>query len=123
MMKKTDLILIAAVLAVSAILYAVFYESPSNGSRVRIYVDGELVRTEAMTDTGSQVVIDNAHGSNIIEIGPGSVEVIWSDCASQVCVRTGKISRPGEVIVCLPHHLLITIEGVRNPEDIDAIAW
>ena len=122
-MKKTDLILIAAVLALSAILYAFFYQSPSKDTRVIIYVDGEPVKSEIMPETGSQITFDNSHGCNIIEIGAGTVEVIWSDCASQVCVRTGKISRPGEVIVCLPHHLLITIVGERTPEDIDAIAW
>ena len=122
-MKKADLILIAAVLVISAILYAFFYQSPSNDTRVIIYVDGEPVKSEKIPEIVDQVTFENSFGCNIIEIGAGTVEVIWSDCASQVCVRTGKISRPGEVIVCLPHHLLITIVGERNPEDIDAIAW
>jgi len=122
-MKKADCIIIAVVVALSALLYFVFYQNPTDEMRVSISIDGETVRSDRITDIESQIVIENSYGRNIIEIKDGAVEVIWSNCVSQVCVRTGKISRPGEVIVCLPHHLLIAVEDGRQPEDIDAVAW
>jgi len=121
-MKKTDLFLIAAVVALSGLLYFLLYQKPVEGTSVSIFIDGELVRWERISDIESPIVIENEYGSNIIEIGSDTVAVTWADCVSQVCVRTGSISRPGEVIACLPHHLLITIEGRRQSEDIDAIA-
>ncbi|HBE87040.1 MAG TPA: hypothetical protein DDW53_19330, partial [Lachnoclostridium sp.] len=34
-----------------------------------------------------------------------------ASCPDKVCVRTGKIHRSGELIVCLPNRVVITIEG------------
>ena len=121
-MKKTDIILIVLVIAFSVLLSLLLRKDFTGELRVNILVDGELVRSEVMTGNGSQIVIENQFGCNIIEIESDAVSVIWSDCASQVCVHTAKISKAGEIIVCLPHRLMISIEGLRKPEDIDAIA-
>ena len=121
-MKKADIILISAIIALSGLLYLLLHRAPEEKLRVNIYIDGELVQSESISEIESPITIENAYGCNIIEIVTGTAEVTWSDCASQVCVRTGKISRPGEVIACLPHHLLVAIEGDRRTEDIDAIA-
>jgi len=123
-MKKTDIVLIVIILALSFSLYFILYRGPAEETRVNIYVDGELVRSEGLAETMSPIVVESSYGCNIIEIDSGAAEVTWSDCSSQVCVRTGKISRPGEVIVCLPHRLLITIVGNRGAdgaEGVDAI--
>ena len=123
-MKKTDIVLIIVILALSISLYFILYRGPAEETRVNIYVDGELVRSEGLAETMSPIVVESSYGCNIIEIDSNAAEVTWSDCSSQVCVRTGKISRPGEVIVCLPHRLLITITGSRGAdgeEGVDAI--
>jgi len=123
MMKKTDIILIVIILAISGLLYFAFFQNPAEESRINIFVDGELVRSESMSDIETPIVIESSHGSNIIKIDSGTVEVTWSDCSSQVCVRTGRISKPGEVIVCLPHHLMVAIAGDQQSEGVDAIAY
>ena len=50
----------------------------------------------------------------------------YSDCKNQICVNTGKISRAGEIIVCLPNYVIVEIigsgEGGGENEDVDAIA-
>ena len=123
-MKKTDIILIVIILALSVSLYFILFTEPAEEARVNIYVDGELVRSEGLAGNISPIVIESSYGCNFIKIDSGAAEVTWSDCSSRVCVRTGKISRPGEVIVCLPHRLLITIVGSRGadgPEGVDAI--
>ena len=119
--KKADIILITAVAALSVLLYFLLYQTPADDTRLSIYVDGAPVMSERLSDIESPVIVENSYGRNVIEIKDGAVEVVWSDCASLVCKHTGKITRPGEVIVCLPHHLLIAIEGGGQPEEIDAI--
>jgi len=120
-MKKTDIILIIAVITLSVFLSIVLRKDLTEDLRVNILVDGELVRSESMSGTETKIIIENHYGCNIIEIGTDTVSVTWSDCASQECVHTGKISKPGEVIVCLPHRLLVSIEGLSQSEVIDAI--
>lgn len=122
-MKKSDFFLIAAVLAVSTLTFFLFHHGSQDGTRVDIFVDGELVRSEMLADATAPIAVESAFGSNTITIEQDGVAVTWANCFSQTCVHTGKISRQGEVIACLPHHLLITLSGGnRAQEDIDVIA-
>ena len=44
-----------------------------------------------------------------------------SDCHNQVCVNHKPISRSGESIICLPHKVVVQIEGGKEA-DVDAVA-
>ena len=48
---------------------------------------------------------------------PASVPaaVAEANCGDHTCIRTGQISREGEAIVCLPHRLVVRIEGGDEP--------
>ncbi|MCH5351499.1 MAG: NusG domain II-containing protein [Clostridiales bacterium] len=54
-------------------------------------------------------VIELEHLTVHIELG--KVWVTDSDCPDKICEHTGKISRAGESIVCLPYGIVITING------------
>lgn len=44
-----------------------------------------------------------------LEVRDGRVRVLESTCPHQVCVKTGWIDRPGQVIVCVPARMVITV--------------
>lgn len=47
-------------------------------------------------------------------------EAVWvesADCPTQDCVHTGRISRSGQSIVCLPARIIIRLEGGAPAED------
>ena len=122
-MKKSDCVLIAVILAVSALTYGLSRPISTDTMRMSIFVDGELVSTENLSENVAPIIIENSYGRNIVTVEPDGIEMIWSDCPSQTCVRTGKIMRHGEAIACLPHHLLVTLDGGESrPEEIDVIA-
>ena len=50
-----------------------------------------------------------------------SVRMESSDCHNQVCVNHKPISRSGESIICLPHKVVVQIEGGKEA-DVDAVA-
>ncbi len=53
-----------------------------------------------------------------VEVDDGCVSVTGSDCPDKVCKSTGKISRAGEAIVCIPAETVIKIgEGGTSDED------
>ena len=57
---------------------------------------------------------------NVLRISGGAAAVIEANCGDNTCVRMGEISREGESIVCLPHRLVIRIEGGEaRPFDAD----
>ena len=46
------------------------------------------------------------------------VSVTESDCPGQDCVHTGRITRAGQSIVCLPEQVVVTLEGKTSAPDV-----
>lgn len=85
---------------------------------VEIRVDGELQETCPLSED-RVIRVDTDYGSNEITIANGEAAVTRADCSNQVCVQTGSIRSPGQLIVCLPHHLSVEIasgEGAASAE-------
>ena len=64
--------------------------------------------------------IRNDYGYNIICIENGQVWVKDADCPGGDCMNFGKISKDGQIILCLPHRLAVTIKG---KEGSDAVSY
>ena len=112
--KKADVILIICFLAAAAVIAAVglfFKGNEDAGLRVRVYCDGELYLEHDLSEDFRSVLTDPEGGKNIMVIHDNSVCVESADCPGLDCVKMGNISRAGEEIVCLPHRLVIRIEG------------
>lgn len=58
--------------------------------------------------------------SLIVRVEGGAVYVESSDCPDHVCEQTGRISRTGQSIVCIPARLVIKIGGEESG-DVDFI--
>ena len=52
------------------------------------------------------------------EVKNGAIRVVDSPCHDKICVRTGFISSPAQVIVCLPQQLVVKIINGKNDVDI-----
>ena len=111
-------ILLAVVLAVVFLaLYIINRRTPSkeaaaegNALKAVIQIDGEKVHTMDL-DKDAEYRAETADGNyNIVVVKDQSVRVEEADCKNQVCVKTGAIHFPGEVIACMPHRMMIYIE-------------
>ncbi len=110
MIKKRDIILALVLILLGIVCYGVIRLGQKKGSQVIIYEDQkEIGRYDLNTDTTKE--IQTAKGINILEIKNGMAYVTEADCPDQVCIRMGKILKTGENIVCLPHKLVIQVEG------------
>lgn len=110
MIKKRDIILALVLILLGIVCYGVIRLGQKKGSQVIIYEDQkEIGRYDLNTDTTKE--IQTAKGINILEIKNGMANVTDADCPDQVCIHMGKISKTGENIVCLPHKLVIQVEG------------
>lgn len=109
--RKSDAILIAAVIVIAAACILIFKLSYSgSGDFALITVDGEEYAELPLSDDAELDIVSPC-GINHLVIQSGEVYVSHADCPNQVCVNTGKISEEGELIVCLPHKVVITIES------------
>ena len=109
-MKKFDVIIVAAVVIVAAVLYAGGIFSPKDeGNEFVIYIDkDEYARLPLNKDDSITVKTDN--GYNTVEIKDGYADCTEADCRDGLCVNQKKISKVNETIVCLPHKVIIEIE-------------
>lgn len=58
-----------------------------------------------------QIEIKTDSGSSMIEIAPGKVRFLHSQCLSQQCVAHGWITSVGETITCLPNQITVSLIG------------
>ena len=58
--------------------------------------------TDPDTDTGVE-------GTNLLIIRDRQVWIAEANCPNRDCVKQGKISMNGEMLVCLPHRLTVSI--------------
>ncbi|MBE6912842.1 MAG: NusG domain II-containing protein [Oscillospiraceae bacterium] len=74
----------------------------------KISVNGEVVEEMPLSRDG-EVKIEGC----IVKVEKGEVFVTESTCPDKVCERTGKISKSGESIICVPNHISVEISGER----------
>lgn len=58
----------------------------------------------------------------LIEIAEGKVRVASSTCPNKICVSTGWINKPSQVIVCAPQRVVVKIEGSSQASQVDAVS-
>ena len=124
-LRKADFLLFFIFIAAAALIAAVPLVRSSDGApRVRIIAQGELAGIYPL-DIDNEIEIERDGHRNVVVIKDNTVHMDYSDCKNQVCVNTGKISKPGETIVCLPSYVIVEIvsskEGGEDDEAIDAV--
>ena len=111
-MKKKDIILIAAVLAISLISFAAIKMTQKDGK--------EVYKTSIKKDQIYQIPEKN--GTNVMQIKDGKVTMKKADCKDQICADHKAIEKSGETIVCLPHKVVIEIQSEDGKEqELDGV--
>lgn len=117
-LKGADFYLIAALLAITAgLLVWIQFAVKKQGETVVIKVDGAVVKQLALNSNTELDIAGYQGGINKIVVSEGSVFMSYADCPDELCVHTGKISKTGETIVCLPHRVVVEIIGAKEAYD------
>ena len=104
-MKKGDLILLGVIISVAVTLAVIFLKVKSDGKTLVVKSDNKVIY-EYPLDTDREIVLDH----NTAVIKDGNVFMLSADCKNQICVNSGKISKRGECIVCLPNKVILEIK-------------
>ena len=110
-MKKREIIIFGTIFLVALGLILMMQLMPTGETKtVLITIDGEeYKRIEIDDSTYETFTIETEHGTNEVVIENGKVNVIAADCPNQICVNTKEANSPGDLIVCLPHKVVIEI--------------
>ena len=105
---KKEIIIIAALL-LSAVISLVFINAfAKRGEYAEVRIDGVTAATYRLDTDGVYTLLD---GKNVLIIENGYAYMSEADCPDGTCIRTGKISKAGESIVCLPNKISVIIRG------------
>ena len=108
-----DLIAICLVISLAVIVFVSYLavSKPVENAKVQIYQNNELVKEFALNSTDKiEYIIDGEYYNKIV-IEDGEVYFEAADCPGTDCVHSGKISKPGRSLVCLPNKVEIRITG------------
>ena len=120
---RNDVIFIAVLLLIVALLGAAFFFLREEGDTVTVSVDGKHYGTYPLnTDlTLSIRTGEDGEEENLLVIRDGTARVESATCPDGICAAHKPISREGESIVCLPHRVVITVH-TSDGEEPDIIA-
>lgn len=111
-MGKREIILIAVVLLAAFFLFLYsksIHQSPA--ALVEISIDGTVVKTFDLNQDQEYLIESSTGGTNMLIIQDGEAWISEASCPDKVCIRQGKISHDGELIVCLPNLMIVRISG------------
>ena len=117
---RNDAILIAVLTVLGGALALFLWCTRQAGGMVSVQIDGELVMELPLSED-TRLVLGEGEHTNTLVVESGTARVVEASCPDQVCVRQGAVQYAGESIVCLPHKLVVTIEGGQG-NGVDGIA-
>jgi len=125
-MKKIDIIIIAGILVLSLLSFAVishFQNNAADDMQVVIKDNGQVIKTYSLRPTTDETFFYQVDDEeNVVTIIDGTVSVSEANCRDQICVHTSAISKPGEIIVCLPHKFTVEIASSTISAELDSIS-
>lgn len=111
-LNKRDITLIVIVMAVGIVTGILVQNNRRTGREVVISVDGEEVNRFSLThDKVYEIIGYKGKGINRLIIEDHYARVVDADCPDLVCAKHKPISQEGETIICMPHRVIIGIEG------------
>ena len=123
--KKTDIIIILSIIAVStAVLLA--YNSMFSGrpAKAEIYYYSKLVMTVDLTKGKERTFSVPQEKDVVFRIDKeGNIGFVKSDCPDKICIHAGMLHTVGQSAACLPNGLVLKIVPAngRSEDDLDAI--
>lgn len=113
-MKKGTVILIGVIVLGAVLGMAVYghYKSQHNGDRIAVIIQNNRVIKRIDLDKvekPEQILVSGDY-HNYIRVEKGRIRFERSDCPNKLCVHTGWLNKYGDMAVCLPNRVLVTIE-------------
>ncbi len=108
LITKKDLILLFVVL-VAGVIGIILINSADTGKCAEIIIDGKTTEIISLDETCEKQV-----NGVVISCEDGEIFIKESDCPDKVCVRSGRISKSDESIICAPNRVAVKIDGKKG---------
>ena len=120
-LKKLDYIVIIILILFTIVSFfstLLVYNKKYDEKYIEIQINGKIYKKVPLENHEEIININNKYGTNSIKISKGKVHILDADCKDKICIKDGYKSNVGEMLVCLPHKLVIQIKG-KNKQAVD----
>ncbi len=126
MVTRLDKLIIASIVVVALIIYGLFAFSVSGETAelVSVFVDGReyaVYNLKEITDSKT-VEIKTDNGYNILELNSEGARMLDSSCPDKTDIKMGKITKPGQIILCVPNKVTVKITG-KGKLNVDKVTY
>ncbi|MBZ4201413.1 MAG: NusG domain II-containing protein [Methylotenera sp.] len=108
------LVLLLAILLVYLSFVTFWHTGPA--AKVQISVADKVYATYSLNQQ-REVHVRGPLGEAVVEIAKGRARFAKSPCTSQYCVHQGWLSKAGQVAICIPNQISLTLVGEAKPYD------
>ncbi len=121
-MKRRDVLIIALVLALALALFA-FSRLSLGGemSSVVVTIGGREVLRKPLTIEDTYEIRQEDGSVNVIAVENGAVYMKEANCRDGLCIAQGKMRNGAKNIVCLPHQLVVRLDGESAGAEDDGL--
>ncbi len=88
-----------------------------SGNHAVVEVDGQHV-LELSLDRPAITPVQGPLGETVIEVSGGTVRILSSPCPHDHCIHMGRIRHVGEILVCVPNRVFVTVRGDGGGERV-----
>lgn len=119
--RRHDAVLGLVLLVIAAALFAVdvIGASGNDGNKtVVVSIDGKKEAEYPLNKDGTHILHGSHLGTNKLVIKDGEAYIEEASCPDKQCVKQGKISKAGEMLVCLPNRVVVKIIHANEEEPV-----
>ena len=123
-LKKPDIVLIAAFLFLAAAFYFIFDLSPGGGGTVIIKRNGQIYAEVSLNEEiDVEIYSDGGTLSNTVRIHDKKAFMLYADCPDKRCVKHNPVDSQSymNMIVCLPNRVTVEIKSNDKSKEFDVI--
>ena len=117
---RGDIILIVSVVLLSAVLFISSFLSENENLIAEIYVNGDKAHSIALSEVEESYTLRENYCELLIE--KDGVSFTFSACGDKLCIKKGKLTKPGDTMACVPEKVVVVLKGAEN-KDIDSVAY
>ena len=118
LLTKKDIILIVIILSIGVSLLGIHQWIFASCSSTVIYAEiTSVFGVETVCLDEDRIFYIEMVPDILFEVRDGQIAFIKSDCADQICVRTGFLGRTGQMAACLPNGMIMFILNLQSQDD------
>jgi len=99
------------------VLVPLFLSNSIKSGASKVLIKTPKWTREYALKSDTAVVINSYYGKMVVRIKDKNVWVEETHCPLKICQKTGRISQPGQNIVCVPNRVFVKIEGEKSDYD------